>query len=117
MPASWPVTLPQDVLVQGYAEAFPSTTLRTQMDAGPAKTRRRFTASVRPLRVTMPLTRAQVALLDTFYTDTLEGGALEFTWTHPRTLAAVTLRFVSPPQPVPDSGAWWRVDLDLEVLP
>lgn len=117
MAEAWPSTLPDDVLVQGYAESFPNLVVRTPMDAGPAQTRRRYTAAVRPLRVTIPLTRAQVALLDTFYTDTLEGGALEFTWTHPRTQSVVTLRFVSPPQPVPDSGAWWRAELDLEVLP
>lgn len=117
MPAAWPATLPQDVLIEGYAEAFPETRLRTPMDAGPAKMRRRFTAAVRPLKVSVPLTRDQVAALDTFFTTTLEGGALAFTWTHPRTLAAVTLRFVSAPQPVPDSGAWWRCALDLEVMP
>lgn len=33
----WPVTLPQDVLIDGYDEKVPEMTLRTQMDAGPAK--------------------------------------------------------------------------------
>lgn len=117
MPAAWPGTLPQDVLVAGYAEQPPDLALRTQMDIGPAKLRRRQTAAPRPLKVTVGLTRAQVATLDAFYLTDLAGGTLSFTWVHPRTLAGVTFRFVSRPGYVPESGASWLADLDLEILP
>ena len=116
MPA-WPGTLPQDVFVQGYSEQPPELALRTQMDIGPAKLRRRQTAAARPLKATVGLTRAQVATLDAFFLTDLAGGALSFTWTHPRTLAAATFRFVSRPSYVPESGASWLAELDLEILP
>lgn len=117
MAESWPETLPGDVLVAGYSESLPNAVLRTEMDAGPAKVRRRSTAAARPLRATMALTRTQAAALDTFFTTTLSMGSLPFTLTHPRTLSQVSFRFVSPPVLVPVSGAEWSAELDLEVLP
>ncbi|MGE0256916.1 MAG: hypothetical protein AB7N54_20005 [Alphaproteobacteria bacterium] len=115
--AEWPDTLPQDVLLDGYDEAFPDVMLRTQMDAGPAKVRRRFTAAVVPMQVTVPLTRTQVATLATFFNDTLEGGTLPFDWVHPRTQDAATFRFTAPPKPRPQSSMAWLAVLQLEILP
>ena len=114
---AWPGSLPADVLASSYEETLPEMAVRTEMDAGPAKLRRRFTAAVRPLRGRMLLTRTQVAALDTFYVATLAGGTLPFTFTHPRTLATVTMRFVKPPRIAIDKGVVWQADLDLEVMP
>lgn len=116
----WPPTLPQDVFAEGYDETLPNTMLRTQMDAGPAKTRRRSTAGVRPLTVTIELNRTlgEDAAFDEFFTDTLGGGTLSFDWTHPRTLATVTMRFTAPPHLQPLAGGkFWRAMLNLEVMP
>ena len=114
----WPAGLPQLVAVDGYGEQPPDTTLRTRMDAGPAKVRRRFTAGVRPLSVRLDLDATQVGVLDAFYVATLEGGALAFDWVHPRTQAAATLRFVRPPAYRPlSSDAAWSAALQLELLP
>ncbi len=107
---TWPASLPQRVAVDGYGEGPPDTTVRTRMDAGPAKVRRRFTAGVRPLSLQIDL--------DGFFGTTLLGGALAFDWVHPRTQAAVTLRFVRPPayRPLASDAAWQAV-LQLEILP
>ena len=114
----WPASLPQDVLVEGYEETFPELALRTEMDAGPAKVRRRFTAGVRTLNVMSAMTRTQVATLDTFFATTTQGGALQFDWVHPRTGSAAALRFTRPPMTAPEPGGQrWRVELELEVLP
>ena len=115
---TWPPGLPQLVAVEGYGEAPPETAVRTTMDAGPAKVRRRTTAGIRPLSVQLDLDAAQVETLDAFYVATLEGGALAFDWVHPRTQAAASLRFVRPPAYRPQgSDAAWRTVLQLEVLP
>ncbi len=114
--ATWPVTLPDDVL-QGYLEGFGETLLRTTMDAGPAKQRRRFTAVARPFQVTIELTRDQVAIFDDFFTTTLAGGSLAFDWTHPRTGAAVEFRFTEEPDLRHHVGNLWRAPLKLEILP
>ncbi len=76
--AQWPASLPAAYLVAGYREQAGTNALRTQMDAGPAKTRRRFTAGVRTLQVRWQMTTRQKGTVDAFYHDTLEGGALAF---------------------------------------
>jgi hypothetical protein len=116
----WPVDLPQDVFVDGYDEKFPNAVLRTDMDAGPPKQRRRFTAAVKPMTVVVGLTRDQVESLESFFEDTLGMGAISFDWVHPRTQADVTLRFVggTPPEVKPEPGAArWQATLTLEVMP
>lgn len=116
--ATWPAALPPLVAVDGYGEQPPDTALRTRMDAGPAKVRRRFTAGPRPLSVRLDLDATQVEALDAFYVTTLEGGALAFDWMHPRTQAATALRFVRPPAYRPlSSDAAWSAALQLEILP
>ena len=94
---TWPSTLPAP-LTTGYTEEAPSGTIRTQMDAGPAKLRRRYTAAPRPFSLSYRMTLAQVATLDTFYVTTARAGTLRFNWTNPRTGAACEARFLSPPQ-------------------
>ena len=68
--------------------------IETEMDAGPPKARRRYTAGIRMVRGTIRVTKAQRATLDTFWVTTLEGGTLAFEWIHPITLATANFRFV-----------------------
>ncbi len=114
---AWPATLPQTPLIGGYKETVPDLALRTQMDTGPAKVRRRATAGVRPFQWPAILTTAQVATLDTFYVTTLNSGALPFTVNHPRTTVSESWRIVEPPEYVPLSGSLHRVNLKMEILP
>ena len=115
---TWPASLPQESLVEGFSEQAPNTLIRSQMEAGPAKVRRRFTSGPRNFDCQLYLSPAQVDALDAFYVSTLAGGALSFDWKHPRTQAAVTFRFVEPPNYKPvKRGAAWQAFLKLEVLP
>ena len=114
----WPASLPQLVAVDGYGESPPDTALRSGMDTGPAKVRRRTTAGIRPLSVQQHLDAGQVEILDAFYVETLQGGALAFDWVHPRTQSLATLRFVRPPAYRPQgSDAAWRSIMQLEIVP
>lgn len=114
----WPASLPQRVLAQGYAETFPKTAVRTQMDAGPDKVRRRFTAAVRDFEVSLRLTPAQAATLESFFDSTTAGGALAFDWTHPRTGDAVSFRFKGAPRLTAVArGQRYQAALSLEILP
>jgi len=112
----WPSELPAAPLI-GHRETAPDTALRTSMDAGPAKVRRRFTAGVREIEVALVLDDTRITLLDTFFTDTLAGGTLRFTHRLPRTGVAMTFRFVSPPVYELIAPSRWRATLKLEVLP
>lgn len=119
---TWPTSLPQKPLQQGYDENKPNTLIRTQMDKGPDKVRRRFTAGVRTFGTQFLLSDTQVSTLETFIDDELEGGALRFDWTHPRTGASVSFRIVPQGEDAllsysAVSDNLYRVQMQLEILP
>ncbi len=114
---TWPDTLPAAPLLESFHETTPDSTIRTEMDAGPAKLRRRTTAAVRRMNVGYLLSKAQVATLEDFYLTTLQGGTIPFTFTHPRTDDAVSCRFVQPPEYGANNGNYFKAALELEVMP
>jgi len=111
----WPSSLPA-FLIEGFQEAVQDIALRTEMDAGPPKVRRRYTAAYRTIKGEMALTAAQVATLDAFY---LAEAGNAFTFTHPRTGATVGARFAGPPQysRMATATPHWRASVEIEVLP
>jgi hypothetical protein len=116
--ATWPATLPQAVIGRGFSETLPDLVLRTPVESGPAKSRRRLSYNVRPTTATIIVTQAQAAIFDTFYNTDLEGGALSFDWISQRTGAAVSLRFTGVPKITNLSKrAYWEIAMQLEILP
>jgi len=115
--ASWPATLPQLPLAADYSDALADTLVRTQMDVGPAKVRRRTTAGVRAMTASFVLDDTQVGTLVTFYDTTLDGGAQPFDWVLPRTGAAASCRFLQPPVFASPNNGRYRVTCQLEILP
>jgi len=114
---SWPESLPQALLVEGYNQSFPDITIKSDMDAGPAKVRRRFTAGVEPVSGMMFLAEEQLEYLRTFYKDTLLGGSLRFSWMRPpEHVDACEMRFTAPPTWTRVEGEY-KVSLALEILP
>lgn len=114
----WPVSLPTDVERDTYEEGFANTMIRSNMDTGKAKRRRRYTAAPKPLKVTKVLTEAQLDTFITFFEDTIAGGATKFNYTHPRTGATVEVAFVKTPDPARPFGVdQYKIVMDLEVLP
>jgi len=112
--AVWPVTLPSYVLENGYNEQFPKNIVETEMESGAPKVRRRFTKVFRRFNCAMTMTAAQAATFETFYFTTCSSGAESFDWVHPRTRAAMTLRFSgSPPSFQPYGGNYVRVTFTL----
>ena len=110
----WPLGLPARPLIPGFEETFPDIMLRTEVDAGVAKARRRFTAAARPITAPYRLSDSEVTTLDAFYLST---GAQPFDWVHPRTLTTVSVRFTGPPRATPRGAGLWDVTVPLEVLP
>ncbi|HET6805328.1 MAG TPA: hypothetical protein VFH59_07815 [Frateuria sp.] len=116
--ATWPASLPPPQANSGAAYQPASNVVRSNMDAGVAKVRRRFTAVVTPFNCSLKLTQAQYETLIDFYENTLQD-ALPFDWTDFRTGQAASYRFIQRP-----SGAFldrsinrWKVSLQLERLP
>ena len=113
----WPETLPAAPLAAGFQETWPDTTLRSQTDMGPAKTRPRSTAGIGKLALAYYLTAAQYAALKDFYQNDIAGGSLRFDMPHPVGGAAITCRFLKPPAPAAATPGRFKVALELEVLP
>lgn len=119
--ATWPSDLPPFRLP--ISDQPQDGTLRTSMDTGPAKVRRRFTAVPRNMAIPMRMTGAQYDTLQDFYTSDLSGGALEFDLSDPLTGDTEEFRFLEPPagsvivgNADPDKRIW-NVQLQLEKLP
>ena len=115
--ATWPDTLPDTPLLDGYSETRQQEFLRSEMDAGPAKQRRRFSAATYYFNVSYVLDESQLDDLNYFYTIDLYGGSLPFDWIHPRTGDEVQARFMSPISFSVLSGQYYKLNLELEVLP
>jgi hypothetical protein len=118
---SWPTSnnFPQSPQ-KGFTETIGINILRSNMDMGPAKQRRR---SARPsvLGVNFILTSAQVNQLEAFIKDQIKG-VFRFNFTHPRTSTTVEARIV--PQGDGEfykltylAPGFYQTDLSLEILP
>ena len=114
----WPVSLPQQV-ERGFSESIGLNVLRTPMDAGPAKLRRR---AARPdtLNVSFLMTNAQVATLEDFVLNTLQG-VFRFSFIHPRKQVQVETRFIPTGEGQYftvgyKAPGYWTVSMQLEII-
>lgn len=115
----WPLSLPQ-VPQKGFTETGGALILRTQMDAGIAKQRRRGLSPAQ-LNTTFIITSAQVATLEDFVNNTIKGVA-RFGFPHPRTNNIVEVRMIPQGEGTLYNLAYlapgyWTLSLQLEVLP
>jgi len=114
----WPASLPQRPLGEGFAEQPPELVVRSPMDTGPAKVRRRSTAGVSKLQMVFRLTPTQLATFRNFLANDIQDRALSFSWVHPITDATGLFRIVEQPtyQAI-GNGLAWRLSVVLEMLP
>ena len=115
--ALWPEALPAAPLAERYQETLADTLVRSKVDQGPDKLRRRTTAGVAEISASYMLDTDQSAILADFYTSTLAGGSLPFTMSHPRSGDAITVRFKRAPQLSARNGTHYLARLELEVMP
>lgn len=115
--ASWPTSLPQLVLLDGYQEQEADITIRSTVDVGPEKTRPRYTGAPVDFNCQLLLSSTQCDALDAFYTATLNFGTARFDWVHPRTLAAASLAFRGRPGYQALGGGKFRTSLALRKWP
>lgn len=120
MTATWPVSLPPRPTLQGYSEELPSTAIRSAMDTGPAKVRRRFTAAAIPFKVRWMLNASQVEDFRNFFRNDVYDGSLSFMMEHPRTGDSTEFRFdlgQGPPTITPLGNDEYEVSAALEQMP
>lgn len=120
MSVVWPTadSFPQEPLREGYSEMCVDIALRTQMDLGPDKVRRRSTAGVRPWVCPLLLNGTQLTLLRSYYTSDTEGGSEQIEWVDPLdTGSTAYMRFTGPPSWVQVAHNLFRANVPLEILP
>ena len=105
---------------KGFTESIGLNIIRSPMDAGPAKQRRR-SVGVNTMDLSFIMTTAQTVSLESFINNTLSG-VKRFSFPHPRTSATVEVRIV------PESDGtffklqylapgYWQTSLKFEILP
>ena len=119
MAESWPSSLPFPQTA-GFSMPEVDNSIRTEMAAGAAKYRRRFSATVRPVTLTLVVNRAQVQILDDFVEVTLKDVRLfqmpDFRKPYDEDNVA-TYRFTRRPGYTPrGNGVHWNATLSLEML-
>lgn len=75
--AIWPTQLP-DPLLTGYGLEPQPAFIRTDMDAGPARQRRRFTQAPTEIAAQFTLTESQMAIFEGWFEHRIESGAAWF---------------------------------------
>ncbi|HAJ72429.1 MAG TPA: hypothetical protein DCO68_10165 [Methylophilaceae bacterium] len=114
---SWPTTLPLPS-TESYSINPQSSVIRTNMEAGPAKYRKRFTAVPYDVTAQFLMTPAQMAIFKTFYNTTINLGADWFIFNGLDLgngyATNSEVHIVGEPQEVKMDGLW-RVSLKLEV--
>ena len=112
---NWPELLPGSLLAAGFSKQPQSNVLRTAMDAGPQKARRRYTARAVNFSGRMILDSAELAVFEQFFHIALADGVLRFNFADPLTLQKAQFRFTSD-YIVNETGGLFEVALELERL-
>ena len=114
MPATWPPTIRTGFAVPSYNQTVRPNSIRTNIPAGIDKVRRRYTKQIVIASGTIIITNDQMAVLDSFYANTLDGGTLSFYFPEATTGDFLTHRFIDPPKYTAIGGPYFNAFLNLE---
>lgn len=115
---SWPVSLPQSPLLEGFQGEPPDRLLASEVDAGTPKVRQRFSAGHSAIHCQWKMSPAQFNAFRAWLAADLAGGSLTFTWPNPYVPeSTLTVRFAprNLPRWVP-AGVRWMVSAEIWVL-
>jgi hypothetical protein len=119
----WPSSLPQEQFFP-VTQTRKDARVRTEMEAGPPKMRRRTTATVEPVTLTLRFEGDEKKIFDDFYKNTIEEGTLRFEWTNPTTRNTVDFRVGADGYPNfeiqrggSSDGTLWVGEWSLEIMP
>lgn len=119
----WPAALPQSCLVRKSRNSPEPGVIRSSVDVGPAKVRRRAAIVIQRFSLGISVNRTQLALFRTFFHSSCKNGSEIFEWVDHFTGADCEYRFVGEYSVVPltpraaDSSDRYEIDFELEQLP
>jgi hypothetical protein len=114
MAVDWPTTLPLNPA--RYSEQKQPSSVHTQPDSGPTKSRRRFTKSVTKATAEYVLTNAQAVILDDFWADDMASGAIKLNFRHPWRDTMVEVRIKEAPKFSDNGPLTVMASFELEYL-
>lgn len=117
MAETFPSTLQDKVNVAGFSHSIGDTIIRSEVDVGLAKVRRRYTKGIDMFETSIDLDIDDYNTLYNFYNTTLNGGTLTFNYENPLTQTTSEFRFKGPPQITPLGGRYFRVNMSWEEMP
>lgn len=115
----WPEFMPAPVHDPTQITAPTGAAIRSEMDAGPAKQRPRFTAAIQPVSLVFaPLSLSDYEAFEAFYKYDLKNGTQAFEMPHPFTDALRRFRFnVNDAWQIAPIGSAYQLTATLELLP
>ena len=113
----WPSNLPSCFILGTQSESFGDGRLRSEVDMGPSKVRRRSTAMPGSLSGVLRMTGDHLSTLRAFVQNALIGGTLPFNFPSPNDGSTLLVRFASLPSWSRTTGRIFEVSIDLEVMP
>lgn len=119
MPPTWPATLPQSPLIQGFSFQSQDNIVRAPVELGPAKQRQRSTREVVTVSCGIFVGSIQRDTFAAFHSNDIAGGALKFSWPGLINLLPTlntNVSFTAKPK-YESSGLLWKVVFELIVLP
>lgn len=95
MAVNWPIALPD--CPQTWREVDISQLIRSDVDVGVSKVRRRYTRERSRISTSLTLVKADYNEFKQFYNVTLKDGLESFTYKHPYTGQLIECRFIEAP--------------------
>lgn len=96
---TWPATLPQCPILNGFSEQKQTNNVSFSPDVGPPKVRRRSTGAAWQTSVAYRMTTAQLSDFNDFYETSLSDGSVPFSWNHP--VQQITYYWMFDPKDAP----------------
>jgi hypothetical protein len=113
---AWPSTLQDKLNQASFSYALGETVLRSQMDIGPAKYRRRFTKGIDTLSCSILLkSTTEYNTFYNFYDSTLNGGVTRFEFVHPITGVLSEFRMSKAPSLRLIGGSVYEITMEWEL--
>lgn len=119
MATPWPAQLQQRLNSQGFSMTPGETTIRSNVDGGPAKVRSRYTYGIDQWTASIYMPYSDYTILMNFYKTSLANGSLPFTMNHPFTGVPTDFRFLNPPTltTLGNGGIYFQVSWNMESMP
>jgi len=123
MAEAWSTSVPSSFQQNGFQYSVQPGIIRSDMETGPAKIRRRFTGVAHYYSGSIIMTKAEFETFESWFENTVAFGSLDFTFPDPFNLASnITVRFKidnnSPYTAVPEGNSSdLKVSFALEKMP